>query len=185
MPDHEGLNTEHIKSHLQKYRIHHERSKEEFLEFFNKCMLDSFREWEGSRAWEHMPSLGSHGNGAASGSGAGSASGASAKRKGADKDTSKTNNMEAIHQHAKAVKNAKAEKKAKQANTKKLCVLSEADALLNEWRTLFDENIIELDKARYQFRDGPDTAAHSAHAGGAGGMKDGEMLSHDVSMFQK
>lgn len=28
MPQCTGLNTEHIKSHLQKYRIHHERSKE-------------------------------------------------------------------------------------------------------------------------------------------------------------
>ena len=37
MPTHEGsgLTTEHIKSHLQKFRLRHERSKEEFLEDFH------------------------------------------------------------------------------------------------------------------------------------------------------
>jgi SHAQKYF class myb-like DNA-binding protein len=31
-----ALTTEHIKSHLQKYRLHYERSKEEFLEHFQE-----------------------------------------------------------------------------------------------------------------------------------------------------
>ncbi|KAJ1410377.1 hypothetical protein B484DRAFT_189163 [Ochromonadaceae sp. CCMP2298] len=52
MPEYTGLNTEHIKSHLQKYRIHRERSKEEFLEFFEQYMLNPFSVWEAKRGWE-------------------------------------------------------------------------------------------------------------------------------------
>lgn len=33
-----GLTTEHIKSHLQKYRMHYERSKEEFLGHYRKYL---------------------------------------------------------------------------------------------------------------------------------------------------
>jgi SHAQKYF class myb-like DNA-binding protein len=40
------LSTEHIKSHLQKYRIHHERSKLEFLTYYNEHMRDNFHAWE-------------------------------------------------------------------------------------------------------------------------------------------
>lgn len=52
MPQFSGLNTEHIKSHLQKYRIHHERSKEEFLSFYNNYLKDSFRVWLSKRGWD-------------------------------------------------------------------------------------------------------------------------------------
>jgi len=34
----EGLTTEHIKSHLQKYRLHYERSKDEFLGHYQKYL---------------------------------------------------------------------------------------------------------------------------------------------------
>jgi hypothetical protein len=40
-----NINTEHIKSHLQKYRIHKERSKNEFLLFYEEYMRDAFEEW--------------------------------------------------------------------------------------------------------------------------------------------
>ncbi|KAG5180091.1 hypothetical protein JKP88DRAFT_145800, partial [Tribonema minus] len=31
MPDPQGLTTEHVKSHLQKFRLHRDKSREEFL----------------------------------------------------------------------------------------------------------------------------------------------------------
>lgn len=43
------LNTEHIKSHLQKHRIHHQRSKDEFSEFYSFFLRDEFRIWEGKQ----------------------------------------------------------------------------------------------------------------------------------------
>lgn len=52
MPTVAGLNTEHIKSHLQKYRIHKPRSKEEFLAFYERYLKDSFSAWEKKRGWE-------------------------------------------------------------------------------------------------------------------------------------
>lgn len=47
-----GLSSEHIKSHLQKYRIHHERSKEEFLSYYDKYIKERFNQFEQSREWE-------------------------------------------------------------------------------------------------------------------------------------
>mmetsp|Transcript_31788 Transcript_31788/g.109880 ORF Transcript_31788/g.109880 Transcript_31788/m.109880 type:complete len:179 (+) Transcript_31788:377-913(+) len=38
LPCPEALTTEHIKSHLQKYRLHYERSKEEFLGHYRKYL---------------------------------------------------------------------------------------------------------------------------------------------------
>jgi hypothetical protein len=52
MPGCVDLSTEHLKSHLQKYRIHHERSKEEFVAFFSDYMRDNYSKWERSRGWE-------------------------------------------------------------------------------------------------------------------------------------
>lgn len=51
MPEDTNLSTEHIKSHLQKYRIHRQRSKEEFLVFFNEYIKDHFQEWENNKGW--------------------------------------------------------------------------------------------------------------------------------------
>jgi len=52
MPLYTNLHSEHLKSHLQKYRIHHERSKDEFLAFYNEYMKDIFQQWEDSKGWE-------------------------------------------------------------------------------------------------------------------------------------
>lgn len=52
MPEDTNLSTEHIKSHLQKYRIHKQRSKEEFLAFYNEHIKDSFQEWEATKGWK-------------------------------------------------------------------------------------------------------------------------------------
>jgi hypothetical protein len=51
----------------------------------------------------------------------------------------------------KATKIAKIEKtknKSQRADASKLCALGEAGALLTEWRMVFSENVIELDKMR-------------------------------------
>lgn len=40
MPFHSQLTTEHIKSHLQKYRIHQSRSLEEFLAYYESDIRD-------------------------------------------------------------------------------------------------------------------------------------------------
>lgn len=52
MPEYESLTTEHIKSHLQKYRIHSERSKEEFLQYYEDNMREAFEKFEAERGWE-------------------------------------------------------------------------------------------------------------------------------------
>lgn len=54
MPTDSDLSTEHIKSHLQKYRIHRQRSKEEFYTFYDNHIRDSFAEWESLRQWERI-----------------------------------------------------------------------------------------------------------------------------------
>jgi hypothetical protein len=55
MPLFTNLHSEHLKSHLQKYRIHHERSKDEFLAFYNEFMRDDFQTWEERKGWESRP----------------------------------------------------------------------------------------------------------------------------------
>lgn len=45
------LSTEHIKSHLQKYRIHHDRSKEEFLNYYNNNIMELFDSWNAEQSW--------------------------------------------------------------------------------------------------------------------------------------
>jgi hypothetical protein len=55
MPLFTNLHSEHLKSHLQKYRIHHERSKDEFLAFYNEFMRDDFHAWEERKGWESRP----------------------------------------------------------------------------------------------------------------------------------
>ena len=54
MPEYANLNTEHIKSHLQKYRI---RSKEEFMAFYHAHLRDSFQEFEVLYSFIHFHSL--------------------------------------------------------------------------------------------------------------------------------
>ena len=36
-----GVTTEHLKSHLQKYRLNYGRSKAEFLEMYDQSLKDS------------------------------------------------------------------------------------------------------------------------------------------------
>lgn len=52
MPNETNLSTEHIKSHLQKYRIHRQRSKDEFFDFYNNYMKDTFQQWENAEGWK-------------------------------------------------------------------------------------------------------------------------------------
>lgn len=57
MPPDSGLSTEHIKSHLQKYRIHKSRSKEEFCNYFDSSIKDSFHQWDQNKLWEEVLNL--------------------------------------------------------------------------------------------------------------------------------
>ncbi len=52
MPSETNLSTEHIKSHLQKYRIHRQRSKDEFFDFYNNYMKETFQQWESAEGWK-------------------------------------------------------------------------------------------------------------------------------------
>ena len=59
LPKESEVNKEHIKSHLQKYRIHHQRSREEFMIYYNKHFRDNFAEWVLNKRWNsssgHVP----------------------------------------------------------------------------------------------------------------------------------
>lgn len=55
MPDVSTLTTEHIKSHLQKYRMHCARSKQEFVEFYDLRLRESFAQFCTSCAWRSVP----------------------------------------------------------------------------------------------------------------------------------
>ncbi|CAM9752574.1 unnamed protein product [Pylaiella littoralis] len=50
-----ALTTEHIKSRLQKYRLHAHRSKDEFLEFFNLRLEDKFTDFLQTEGWRKLP----------------------------------------------------------------------------------------------------------------------------------
>eukprot|EP00903_Cladosiphon_okamuranus_P015130 g13992.t1 len=49
-----ALTTEHIKSRLQKYRLHAQRSKEEFLEFFNLRLQSKFADFLQKEGWRKL-----------------------------------------------------------------------------------------------------------------------------------
>ena len=51
LPNESAVNKEHIKSHLQKYRIHHPRSREEFLIYYNSNFKNSFSDWVSKKGW--------------------------------------------------------------------------------------------------------------------------------------
>lgn len=57
-PTNFDLSTEHIKSHLQKYRIHGKRSKEEFEEYYRSQVAQAFYVWSTVREeWRYMDQL--------------------------------------------------------------------------------------------------------------------------------
>ncbi|CAN0360178.1 unnamed protein product, partial [Hapterophycus canaliculatus] len=54
-PKANSLTTEHIKSRLQKYRLHAHRSKDEFLEFFNLRLKAKFADFLQQEGWRSLP----------------------------------------------------------------------------------------------------------------------------------
>jgi len=57
MPRTNQLTTEHIKSHLQKYRLHYARSKEEFLQYYDMHLRQGFEEFVRSEGWRGTADL--------------------------------------------------------------------------------------------------------------------------------
>ena len=49
MPFYPNLNTEHIKSHLQKYRIHYNKSKDEFIQYYLNNIKNPYVDWVDSK----------------------------------------------------------------------------------------------------------------------------------------
>ena len=45
MPNSSKVNSEHVKSHLQKRRNNRSRSREEFTDYYNKAMKANFKKW--------------------------------------------------------------------------------------------------------------------------------------------
>eukprot|EP01039_Chlorochromonas_danica_P006154 gene6154-6781_t len=76
MPMDANLTTEHIKSHLQKYRIHKQRSKDEFCIFYEHYIQGEFDKWEERHGWEEMTDL-LHNSGSGGGGGGGGGGGSS------------------------------------------------------------------------------------------------------------
>jgi SHAQKYF class myb-like DNA-binding protein len=58
MPSTEHLTTEHIKSHLQKYRLHYVRSKDEFLDFYEQRLKEKFAQFRERQGWRDLPPSG-------------------------------------------------------------------------------------------------------------------------------
>ena len=52
MPFYPNLNTEHIKSHLQKYRIHYSKSRDEFIQYYINNIKNPCLDWIDSKGWE-------------------------------------------------------------------------------------------------------------------------------------
>jgi len=57
MPLTNQLTTEHIKSHLQKYRLHYSRSKEEFLQYYDSHLKRDFEEFVKQEGWRNTEAL--------------------------------------------------------------------------------------------------------------------------------
>lgn len=90
MPSETNLSTEHIKSHLQKYRIHRQRSKDEFFEFYNNYMKETFQQWESAEGWKSSVisngASSSYGNGDAGRLGSGESGYALGDENGTERD---------------------------------------------------------------------------------------------------
>jgi hypothetical protein len=56
MPHDSSLNTEHVKSHLQKYRIHRQRSRDEFHDFYHDFIKDDYYKWLRNRIYSSCSS---------------------------------------------------------------------------------------------------------------------------------
>lgn len=56
MPHDSSLNTEHVKSHLQKYRIHRQRSRDEFHDFYHDFIKDDYYKWLQNRIYSSCSS---------------------------------------------------------------------------------------------------------------------------------
>lgn len=52
MPNSSQVNSEHVKSHLQKRRNNRSRSRQEFIDYYNKEMKADFEEWVGKKGFE-------------------------------------------------------------------------------------------------------------------------------------
>ena len=58
MPKIQDLTSEHLKSHLQKYRIHRDRSWREFVEYYENFIKEKFETFEkSSKGWIQSPDL--------------------------------------------------------------------------------------------------------------------------------
>lgn len=58
MPQLKELTTEHLKSHLQKYRIHIDRSRAEFLDFYQSVIKEKINQFEQYQGFERGQSQG-------------------------------------------------------------------------------------------------------------------------------
>mmetsp|Transcript_2589 Transcript_2589/g.4114 ORF Transcript_2589/g.4114 Transcript_2589/m.4114 type:complete len:245 (-) Transcript_2589:269-1003(-) len=63
MPLTNSLTTEHIKSHLQKYRLHYTRSKEEFLQYYDSHLKRDFEDFVSQEGWRNTEALLAQANG--------------------------------------------------------------------------------------------------------------------------
>lgn len=132
-----SLSTEHIKSHLQKYRIHHQRSKEEFMAFYDTHMRDAFDAWERTRGWETATADSSSGP----------------QREDSRHSLTAQGNFSRGHSaHSSSASLSSlppppaADRDPTPAAPSKADLLRHAEAMIQEWRALYQESLVNQER---------------------------------------
>lgn len=147
MQKHPHLNTEHIKSHLQKYRIHHERSKEEFLLFYNSYMRDAFHDWHLKRGWDSSSSSTTvDKNAVESSSSSSTITVESEKYAACQSAPSSIAAPGSTATSTSVVLLKQIEKKAKTSQANKAMLAQEAEEIIAKWRNLYEDSVPESQK---------------------------------------
>lgn len=150
MPPFPGLTTEHIKSHLQKYRVHKPRSRDEFKEYFFGHLLQPFRAWEYEKSNETATYLQTLSemrfNGETGVSGGGVSSSSSNNNSSGDKLITTQSNEDKVGGPTMVLPNGRGNGKSGSASAPDVGVAtlsSHANKLIDDWSHLIHDTVKE------------------------------------------